>query len=81
MKTQAIIFTMHTEQAIKDLTARGNSAPRVTVRNYLGFSPSEAAQHVFVPKVTRNVYGGKDTESVIPGSLDEILSQVDIGEG
>jgi len=81
MKTQAIVFTLHSEQAIKDLTARGNAAPRVTVRNYLGFSPSEAAQHVFVPKVTRNVYGGKDTEQAIPGSVDAILSLVDMREG
>ncbi len=81
MKAQAIIFTIHSEQAIKDLTARGNAAPRVTKRNYLGFSPSEGAQHVFIPKVTRNVYGGKDIEKAIPGSLDTILSQVDMGEG
>jgi hypothetical protein len=80
MKKQAIVFTTHTAQAIRDLTARGNAEP-VTKGNYLGFSPSEAAQHVFVPQTRRNAYGLKETEEAIPGSLNEILSQIDMGEG
>lgn len=80
MKQHAIIFSTHTAQAIRDLTAKGNAEP-VTKGNYLGFSPSEAAQHIFVPQTRRNAYGVKETEEAIPNSLNEILSQVDMGEG
>jgi hypothetical protein len=79
MKNQAIIFTTHTPAAIRDLTAKGNAEP-ATKGNYLGFSPSEAAQHVFIPQTRRNAYGLKETEEAIPGSLNEILSQVDMGD-
>lgn len=80
MKQQAIIFTAHSPEALKHLVADPKADQPVWKRGYVGFSPSEAAQHVFIPETRRNAYGIKETETEYPGFVNEILSQMDMGD-
>lgn len=84
MKQQAIIFSTHDTGSnlahlIKEAKARGQT---ITEKGQIaGFSPSEGAQHVFIPETRRNAYGIKETDAEYPGFVNEILSQMDMGEG
>lgn len=88
MKPQIFVMTTHHPEALSSRTKKAQEKGQSvnTARPFIAFNPSEVAGVDMTPKAKpfRKMNAKEQIESDaqhVPGSLDSILAQVDMGEG
>jgi hypothetical protein len=87
MKPQIFILSTHAPATLKHMTKEAEDRGQTITKDraFIGFSPSEALDVDMTPKIKafRNMSVKEQVEAradVVPGSLESILSAVDMGD-